>query len=91
MKAQIKPLSGKYYGTIIIIDFQDGGHTEEIKLWDAGDWEPSCRELEKYNMTLEQWNEEDMSCDGHFESKLTYDRAFRLISLINIYEHRNTK
>lgn len=83
MNAQIKPLSGKYYGTIIVIDFQDGGQTEEIKFWDSGNYEPSIRSLEYYNMTLEQWNEDDMSCDGHFESKLTYDRAVRLVSLIN--------
>ena len=83
MKAIIKPLNGEYYGTYIIIDFEDGGHPEEIKLWDSGDWKPSKRELEKHEMNLTQWEDDGMSCDGHFESKLTYDRATKLASLIN--------
>lgn len=83
MIATINPLKGKYYGTIIVIDFEDGGHLEEIKLWDSGDWKPSQRELEKYKMNLTQWEDEDMSCDGHFESILTYNRATKLVALIN--------
>src|SRR5690606_30597007 len=99
MKAILKPLTGKYYGTEIQIDFQDGGNTETIKLWDTGDFTPSVRELELWGYTEQQWeNNElvdngwggktpikqmDLTCDSHFESKLTYQRALKLLNLIN--------
>jgi len=99
MKAILKPLDGKYYGTKIEIHFDDGGDKSIIELWDSGDFEPSIRELELYGYTQEQWGknelvengyggktpirEMDLVCDSHFESKRTYERASKLVSLIN--------
>lgn len=101
MKAILKPLHGKYYGTEIQINFEDGGETETFKLWDSGDYTPSVRELESMGYTQEQWDnnepiddgytndgkipirEAGLICDSHFESKLTYERALKLLNLIN--------
>lgn len=98
MKAELKPLIGKYYGTEIEIDFEDGGEKETIILWNH-DTEPSIRELERYGYSQTQWENNvevdngfngkskikdlDLFSDGHFESKLTYERALKLVSLIN--------
>jgi hypothetical protein len=99
MKAILKPLEGKYYGTEIEIDFGDGREKETLKLWNDGDYEPSIRELERYGYTQEQWDKNekvdngfggkteirniDLFCDSHFESRLTYERASKLINVIN--------
>ena len=99
MKAILKPLKGKYYGTEIEIHFEDGEEKEVLKFWNSGDFEPSVRELERNGYTQEQWdkNEEvdngwdgkteirkmDLICDSHFESRLTYERALKLVRLIN--------
>lgn len=99
MKAILKPLEGKYYGTKIEIHFEDGKEKEVVKFWNNGDFEPSVRELEKHGYTQEQWdkNEEvddgwngktkiremDVVCDSHFESRLTYERALNFVRLIN--------
>lgn len=105
MKAILKPLNGKYYGTEIQINFEDGGDTETFKLWDSGDYEPSVRELESMGYTQQQWDNNELVsegysdekgnpymvpirsagliCDSHFESKLTYQRALKLLNLIN--------
>jgi hypothetical protein len=100
MKAKIMPLRGKYYGTEIKIFDEDG--TDEIKLWDSGDFIPSERELKACGLTLKQWvdNEEvalddgktlakakDILeiCDSHFESDLTYKRALKIVTAINLY------
>ena len=99
MKAILKPLEGKYYGTEIEIDFEDGKANEVIKLWNIDGYEPSVRELESNGYTQQQWdnNEQvdcgfgekieirkmDLICDSHFESKLTYERALKVIRLIN--------
>lgn len=53
MKANIFPLEGKYYGTIIGIE-DDLGNTYEIKLWNNGNYEPSDRELDGI-CTIEEW------------------------------------
>ena len=99
MKAILKPLKGKYYGTEIEIHFEDGEEKEVVKFWNSGDFEPSVRELEQHGYTQVQWdkNEEvdngwggkteirkmDLTCDSHFESRLTYERALKLVRLIN--------
>jgi len=71
MKAKLRPLKGKYYGTEIEIDFEDGSDKEIIKFWNTDGFEPSIRELQK-----------DIT-DSHFENKLTYERAIRVVSAIN--------
>ena len=97
MKATLEPLVGKYYGTIITIDFGDG--TEEINLWDMGDYEPSKRALAERGYTEEEWEtnaivddgwggkmevrEDDFRSSGHYESKTTYERALLIIEKLN--------
>jgi hypothetical protein len=62
MKAALKPLEGKYYGTIIeIIDGIYAGHA--INVWIStgmayGEFglDPSIRELEHYSITQKQWD-----------------------------------
>jgi hypothetical protein len=78
MKAHIAPLSGKYYGTKIII--KDGDIYTEISIWNSGDFTPSERELA-------EWPEGDFEvCDSHFESKWTYDFAKKLVDAINTFK-----
>ncbi|MBQ19132.1 MAG: hypothetical protein CMD31_00090 [Flavobacteriales bacterium] len=56
MKAELKPLKGKYYGTKIkVID--DNGTEAYIEIWDSGDYTPSKRELEADGYTERQWEE----------------------------------
>ena len=89
MKATLLPLLGKYYGTEIEIYFEDdpNSHTETLTLWDTTGFIPSIRYLEKYGYTQEDWDsgrtDDDFICDSHFESKLTYERALKLVNLIN--------
>ena len=99
MKATLKTLKGKYYGTIIEIDFADGGDKETIKLWDSGDCTPSERELAMYGYTKYDWDNNilvdaydghklpiwniDLFPDSHFESELTYKRALEICKRIN--------
>ncbi len=102
MKAKLKPLRGKYYGTVIDVDFDDGGG-DSIELWDCADFQPSDRELAEAEITREQYNNNEVVdhdslfgdipardalevCDGHFESQKTYERALKLIAAINSYE-----
>ena len=99
MKAKLKPLNGKYYGTEIEIEFEDGSDNEVIKFWNTDGFEPSIRELESNGITQKQWDnnelidngwdgkskakEMDIICDSHFESKLTYERALAVVSALN--------
>ena len=89
MKATLLPLLGKYYGTEIEVDFEDNPNSnkEIITLWDSTGFVPSIRYLEYYDYTQEDWDKnkvcEDFICDSHFESKLTYERALKLVNLIN--------
>lgn len=99
MIAILIPLRDKYYGTKIYLYFEDGYEHEIITLNDPGDFTPSERELAKHGFTVEQWdnNEEvdngfggkteikkmDLICSGHFESRLTYERALKLIRRVN--------
>ena len=58
MNAILQPLEGKYYGTKVrIIDGPYSDH--EITIWlsiGLSGIEPSIRELEKYDVTQEQWD-----------------------------------
>ena len=65
MKAQLLPLNGKYYGTIIRITHDDG-ETDEIKVWLSGRI-PSDREFDNY-CTREQWESNQMiMCSDNYE------------------------
>lgn len=96
MKATLQDLRGKYYGTIVEIEFD--GYKTEVKLWDSGDFTPSERYLNEFGFTREQWDKNevidsewgsepirslDLVVDSHFESDITYKRAIALINKIN--------
>ena len=96
MKAWIKPLDGKYYGTIIVI--QDGQHRTSIEIWCNADFEPSDRELDLWRCTRQEWDEnilidngwggkspikEFAICDSHFESDWTYKLAQKIVKFLN--------
>ena len=99
MKAELKPLQGKYYGTkIVVID--DNGVQADVKIWNTSDRTPSKRQLEAYGYTEKQWEENalvdsgwddskipireiDITCDGHFESKKSYELALKIVQKLN--------
>ena len=58
MKAELKPLDGKYYGTEVeIVEGPYKGHV--VTIWmstGANGPEPSVRELERHGVTQEQWD-----------------------------------
>lgn len=71
-KVTIDELDGhKYYGSAITIN--DGKFDHHFELWCNADFVPSKRQLAQCKMTLKEWKDDDMSCDGHFESQATYD------------------
>jgi hypothetical protein len=105
MKAELKPLTGKYYGTEIEIT---EGPLKDLcfKLWKCTG-NPSDRELEEYNYTRKQWNnnemvddgfgcefpiqKSDIVCDSHYESQEVYQLAKRLVEFLNIVADEKLK
>lgn len=99
MKANLIPLSGKYYGTKIEIDFDDSGQLETILIWETSNREPSIRELNKKGYTEKQWIDNEfvdsgwdsmipikelgITSDNHFENRLSYERALKIVNLLN--------
>ena len=76
--AMLMPLNGKYYGTIVKL--KDGS---EINVWvmSKNNWNsPSFRQLEYWNMSLDEAIEDGMMSDSHFEST----RGFIIASLIEL-------
>jgi hypothetical protein len=74
MKAKLKDLSGKYYGTFVEINtgFNDG---PEIKFWftfQAGEksYQPSDRELFNVGLTRQDWDN-DINCIDEDGNKTT--------------------
>jgi hypothetical protein len=105
MKAKLKPLTGKYYGTEI--EITDGPLKDlSFKLWKSTG-NPSDRELVKNGYTRELWeNDEiiddgfncvtayeksDLICDGHYESQEVYQLAKRLVEYLNIIDDNKLK
>lgn len=97
--AELKPLSGKYYGTEIIL-YVDGEEAQTIKVWDANKvYEPSVRELQRHGYTRKQWDENalvddgwggkypireaDLMCDSHYEDHGDYLVAMEIVKSIN--------
>lgn len=80
MEARLLPLKGKYYGSIIEIDTPTG--KTEIKVWHSADFVPSQRELEKHQMTIEEYRENNEPCDSHFESHFTHKLCEYLVNCI---------
>ena len=97
MKAYIKSLEGKYYGTVIHAEVEDGVFTE-FEIWYSGG-EPSERELASHGYTVAQWRENvlvdngwdgqtrirdlDLTCDSHHETQPTYDLARKIVDALN--------
>lgn len=81
MKAEIKPLMGKYYGTIIkIVEKYHPLEGREIDLWFASG-SPSRRELELYSMGEEEWRR-DLMCDSHYECAETLRVAEAIVEAL---------
>ena len=82
MKAEILPLHGKYYGTkvcVVELGYHDGydGDGLYIKIW-AGGRIPSERQLADWGCTEAQASDDDMMCDSHYETQMSYDIAKRI-------------
>ena len=45
-KAYIKPLNGKYYGTVVAYQVNINSGWHEIEIWNTDNSEPSQREIE---------------------------------------------
>ncbi len=66
MKASLAPLTGKYYGTIVLIEDEQFGSPNplpkitEIEIWiGCTPTNPSIRELANFGITQEQWNKNE--------------------------------
>lgn len=81
MKATIRKLEGKYYGTTI--DFEHKHGSGYFTVWFMGNCKPSKRQLKHVQMNLKEWNESDYGCDGHFESKDCYEMCEILVDALN--------
>lgn len=92
MKAELMPLEGKHYGSIIKIT--DGKFRTEIKVWHNADYTPSDRELADYGATREDWDNnrkvdgcvpicDDLIADCHFESQWQYELCLLIVDAIN--------
>lgn len=53
MKAELKELYGKYYGTEIVVTFDDEWE-EIINIWDSSDRTPSIRQIQRRDKNLTQ-------------------------------------
>lgn len=93
MKAELAPLSGKYYGTGISITSDDPEFSEGYFLiWIGGNNKPSERELEGYEFKdgkwqfydkeLDDWFEYEI-CDNHYETETSLKIAKLTIDAIN--------
>ena len=77
MKAKIDYLKGKYYGTLIGIDTGGG-----ITVW-ITEGNPSQRQLNEWDMTLEEAKADGMLCDAHYETDASYQIACKIRDIIN--------
>lgn len=84
MKAELKPLLGKYYGSQIAITLDDGSKSE-IEVWiHDKSYTPSKRELEGGgHKTVEEARADDYFCDQHFESDVCHEICVRIVNALN--------
>lgn len=81
IEAEIIPLGGKYYGTDIRLETDDGREAY-ITVWvnKVSDYKPSERELEG-------WDEERDGpyeiCDDHYETKTGFEISKCIVEAIN--------
>lgn len=78
-RAEIAPLSGKYYGSRINLIGPDD-EKDLIEVWLSGDHKPSERELEA-------WDEDEYGpyeiCDSHYETQFGYEVCKLIVGAIN--------
>lgn len=87
MRAVLKPLEGKYYGTEVEIrgthkdpvDFNNGF----IQIWVMGNYEPSERELEHWRNSEWGGDEPYEISDSHYETETSYEIAKKLVEAVN--------
>lgn len=95
MKATIRPLEGKYYGTLIDI-ITDTGDDTTIVVWiPSGD--PSRREFESWGYTEQDWKNNievddgwggkvgirsEYLCDNHYESTQSLAIAEKIVEAL---------
>ena len=84
MKAKIKPLAGKYYGSQIAITLDDGSESE-IEVWiHDKSYTPSKRELERGGYkTVEEARADGWTCDSHFESDVCHEICVKIVNALN--------
>jgi len=89
MKAEIKDLGKKYYGTEVEILSEGGISQGLLSIWVMGDYQPSEREVKLARESLEMPTEpekevlEDWLGDSHYETKLSYALAKYLADGVN--------
>jgi len=82
MKAELKPLDGKYYGTEVAIT-RDGDDNRDfgeglIQIWVVGNYEPSRRELDDWDT-----DELELLSDSHYETETSLEIAELLVKAVN--------
>jgi hypothetical protein len=83
MHARLAELDGKYYGTVVLFGDEPGSIDGNIKVWHQYDFIPSFRQLESWGLTMESYQDADMTSDGHFESRASYMIAKAIVDAIN--------
>lgn len=98
MKAKLKELEGKYYGTVVEIEYNDGKNVlkGEVEIWLAYG-APSIREIKAAGVTKAQWDSNAIIegtggetaqsvldiCDSHYETENSLTAAEALVNAIN--------
>ena len=83
MTATIRPLKNKYYGTVIEYRLPNGD-TGTIEIWEMSGYTPSERQLKHDGYgDISKWREDDMGCDGHYETEMGYAIAKKICSALN--------
>jgi hypothetical protein len=84
MKAWLKPLDGKYYGSRIGL-FCDDGTEAEINVWiHDSRYRPSRRELKHSGcVSVEEARDNDVTSDCHFESDTCHSVCLKIVNALN--------
>ena len=80
LRAELLPLTGKYYGSRIALKNEDGRIDDQIVIWIMGDCTPSERELAGHDEA--EYGPYEV-CDSHFESTLGYEVCKLIVEAIN--------
>ena len=89
MKAYIKDLKGKYYGTEVVVYNDSSAVESTIKIWTGLDYEPSERELKicrDCNSEYKYGNPcRECFSDSHHESRMDYELSKVICEAINTH------